>query len=50
MVFIEVPVTESVDGVDLLCPSAAISMLAPLVSVVPVQDVDDEEASEVEAD
>ena len=50
MVFTEVPVTKSVDDVDLPCPSAAISMPAPLVSVVPVKVSEAEEASEVEAD
>ena len=35
MVFTEVPVAESVDDVDLPCPSAAIPMPAPLLSVVP---------------
>ena len=48
--FTEVSVTQSVDDVDLPCPSAAISIPAPLVSVMPVQDVDEEEASEIEAD
>ena len=40
MVFTEVPMTEFVDDVDLPCPSAAIPMLAPLLSVVhgPVSD------------
>ena len=49
MVFTKVPVTEFVDEVDLPCPSAAIPMPAPLLSVVlgPVSDV--EEALEVEA-
>ena len=34
MVFAEVPLTESVDEVDLPYPSAAIPMPAPLLSVV----------------
>ena len=46
MVFTEVPVTESVDDVDLPCPSAAIPMPAPLLSVVPGHVSDSEEASE----
>ena len=46
MVFTEVPVTESVDDVDLPCPSAAIPMPAPLLSVVPGPVSDSEEASE----
>ena len=48
--FTEVPVTEFVDDVDLPCPSNAIPMPLPLVSVVPMQDADGEEASEVEVD
>ena len=50
MVFTEVPVTKAVDDVDLPCPSTAIPMLAPLLSVVPGAVLDSEEASEAEAD
>ena len=50
MVFTEVPVTESVDDVDLPCPSAAIPMPAPLLSVVPGPVSDPEEASEAQAE
>ena len=50
MVFTEVPVTESVDDVDLPCPSAAIPMPAPLLSVVPGHVSDSEEASEAQAE
>ena len=52
MVFTEVPVTESVDDVDLPCPSAAIPMPAPLLSVAPGPVSDSGEALEaqVEAD
>ena len=50
MVFTEVLVTESVDDVDLPCPSAAIPMPAPLLSVVPDPVSDSEEASEAEAE
>ena len=49
MVFTEVPVTESVDDVDLPCPSAAIPMPAALLSVVPAPVSESEEASEAEA-
>ena len=45
-----VPVTESVDDVDLPYPSAAIPMPAPLLSFVPGRVSDAEEASEVQAD
>ena len=48
MVFTEVPVTESVDDVDLPCPSAAIPMPAPLLSVVPGHVSNSEEASEAQ--
>ena len=50
MVFTEVPVTESVDDVDLPCPSAAIPMPPPLLSVVPGHVSDSEEASEAQAE
>ena len=50
MVFTEVPVTESVDDVDLPCPSAAVPMPAPLLSVVPGNVSDSEEASEAQAE
>ena len=50
MVFTEVPVTESVDDVDLPCPSAAIPMPAPLLSVVPGHVSDSEEGSEAQAE
>ena len=50
MVFTEVPVTESVDDVDLPCPSAAIPMPAPLLSIVHGPVSDSEEASEAEAE
>ena len=50
MVFTEVPVTESVDDVDLPCPSAAIPMPAPLLSIVPGHVSDSEEASEAQAE
>ena len=49
VVFTEVPVTEPVDDVDLPCPSAAIPMPAPLLSVVPGPVSDSEVASEAEA-
>jgi hypothetical protein len=49
MVFTEVPVTESVDAVDLPCPSAVIPMPAPLVCVVPEPISDSREASEAQA-
>ena len=50
MVFTEVQVTESVNDVDLPCPSAAIPMPAPLLFVVPGPVSDSEEASEAEAE
>ena len=50
MVFTEVPVTESVDDVDLPCHSAAIPMPAPLLSVVLGPVSDSEEASEAQAE
>ena len=50
MVFTKVPVTESVDDVDLPCPSAAIPMPAPLLFVVPGHVSDSEEASETQAE
>ena len=50
MVFTEVPVTESVDDVDLPCPSAAIPMPAHLLSAVPGHVSDSEEASEAQAE
>ena len=49
MVFTEVLVTEYADDVDLPCPSAALPMPAPLLSVVPGPVSDSEEASEAEA-
>ena len=45
MVFTELPMTESMDDVDLSCPSAAIPTPAPLPSVVPGPVSDSEEAS-----
>ena len=50
MVFTEVPVTESMDNVDLPYPSAAIPMPAPLLSVVPGPVSDSAGASEAEAE
>ena len=50
MVFTGVPVTESVDDVDLPCPSAAIPIPATLLSVFPGPVSDSEEASEAEAE
>ena len=50
MVFTEVRVTEFVDDLDLPCPSAAIPMPAPLLSVVPGHVSDLEQASEAQAE
>ena len=50
MVFTEVPVTESVDDGDLPCPSAAIPMPAPLLSVVPGPVSDSKESSQAQAE
>ena len=49
MVFTEVRVIESVDDVDLPCPSVAMFAPDPLVCVMPVQDANEEEALQVEA-
>ena len=50
MVFTQVPMTESVDDVDLPCPSVAISVPAPLLCVVAGHVSDSEEASEAQAE
>ena len=50
MVFTEVTVTESADDSDLPCPSVAIPMPAPLLSVVPGPVSDSNETSEAQAE
>ena len=50
MGFTEVPVTKSVDDVDLPCPTVAILMPASLLFVVPGPVSDSEEASEAQAE
>ena len=49
MVFTKVPLTESVDDVDLLCPSVAMPMPGPFLSVVLGPVLDEDEISRREA-